>query len=177
MPISSKITPPAILKAGSVIPNSLKIRVPAPAKAESTRKQVQAARRAMRRRWSTSAPAVMIKNVGIAAIGSTRKKIEVRDTRKNWSRAAIEPGILSRSMSRLPLAVIASEKIRGFLGTPGAGCVVGKIAPWQGLPVVQYRLHHAPTGFDHVRALEQRSIPDHAVIKKAFVPRARLAAE
>jgi hypothetical protein len=62
-----------------VIPNSRKISVPAAAKLHSTAKQVQAARRAMHRRCCWSALAVMIKNAGTAAIGSTRKKVDVKE--------------------------------------------------------------------------------------------------
>src|SRR5579862_774509 len=86
IPIKRRIKPPAILKAGSVIPNSLKIRVPAIAKLQSTAKQVQAARLAICCLRSAPAPAVIIRKVGIAAIGSTKKKIEVKATNENCRR-------------------------------------------------------------------------------------------
>ena len=80
-----RINPPAILKAGSVIPNNLKIRVPANENTASTAKQVQAARMAMWRRLRRSASGVMARNVGTAAMGSTRTKIEVNAIKANWS--------------------------------------------------------------------------------------------
>jgi hypothetical protein len=83
IPIKRRISPPAILKAGNVIPNSRKIKAPAIAKLHNIRKQVQAARRAIRRLGSVPALAVMIRNVGTAAIGSTKKKIEVKATKEN----------------------------------------------------------------------------------------------
>ena len=49
------------------MPKSLKIAVPANANAESTMKQVQQARAAMRRRVSESCRAVITRNVGITA--------------------------------------------------------------------------------------------------------------
>ena len=48
MPISSRITPPAISNAGNVMPNMRKISLPASAKVINTMKQVRAPRRAMR---------------------------------------------------------------------------------------------------------------------------------
>src|ERR1039458_2019184 len=54
-PISNRISPPAISKAGSVIPNSLKISCPATAKLVSTMKHVIAPLRAIRtntKRWN-----------------------------------------------------------------------------------------------------------------------------
>ena len=76
-PISSRIRPPAISNAGRVIPNIRKMSWPASAKLVSTMKQVSAALRAMRLRRSASRSAVMARNDGMAAKGSTRKKMEL----------------------------------------------------------------------------------------------------
>ncbi len=76
-PISNRISPPAISKAGSVIPNSLKISCPATAKLVSTMKHVIAPLRAIRLRRTGSALCVIARNDGIAANGSTRKKMEL----------------------------------------------------------------------------------------------------
>src|SRR5437879_5012264 len=103
MPINSRITPPAILKAGKVIPKNLKISVPAPAKVHSTTKQVQAARRAMRRRCCWPAFAVMAKNAGTAAIGSTRKKVDVNATKENSRTGGRGPNIELQSSGRVYL--------------------------------------------------------------------------
>ena len=89
-PISSRISPPAISKAGSVIPNSRKISCPPTAKLVSTMKQVSAPLRAIRLRRAGSAPSVIAKNDGIAANGSTRKKIELSaSTEKRTSGAVL----------------------------------------------------------------------------------------
>ena len=61
--------------------------VPAMVKLDNTTKQVTAARQAMCRRCSGPACAVMLRKVGTAAIGSTRKKIEVKATKENCRRS------------------------------------------------------------------------------------------
>ena len=66
-----------------MIPNILKIKLPAKANAVSTRKQVMAARRARRRRSQRVSSIVIARNAGIAANGSTRKKIELNVTNEN----------------------------------------------------------------------------------------------
>jgi hypothetical protein len=83
IPMSKRISPPAISKAGSVIPNILKISRPASAKEVSTIKQVSDALAAMRFRRFASDPAVIARNAGIAANGSTRKKIELSASTEN----------------------------------------------------------------------------------------------
>ena len=76
-PMSSRISPPAISNAGKVMPNMRKISCPATAKLVSTMKQVSEPLRAMRLRRRGSACCVMARNEGIAANGSTRKKMEL----------------------------------------------------------------------------------------------------
>ena len=89
-PINSRIRPPAISKAGSVMPNILKMSWPPTAKPVSTIKHVNAPVRAIRRRRLGSALSVMARNAGMAAKGSTRKKIELSaSTEKRTSGAAL----------------------------------------------------------------------------------------
>ena len=80
--------------------------------------------------------------------------------------------IISRNSSsggrRVPAVV-------GLFRAPGAGGVVGEIAWRQCLPDVQHRADHAPSGFDHVGALEQRGVADHAIVQQALVAGAGLA--
>ena len=84
-PMSMRITPPAILKATSVIPNSLKIRLPANANPRRTMQQVIAAVFAVLLRSAASSPDVITRKVGMAASGSTRKKTDVNASSPNWS--------------------------------------------------------------------------------------------
>ena len=50
--------------------------------------------------------------------------------------------------------------------------------PWrQRPPDVQHRIDDAPSGFDHVRALKQSCVSDHAVVKQYFVPGIRICSE
>jgi hypothetical protein len=67
------------------MPKNMKIKLPASAKLLNTRKQVHAARRAILRRRGCSESAVMARNDGMAANGSTRKKMELNATNENWS--------------------------------------------------------------------------------------------
>ena len=78
--------PPAILNAGSVIPKTLKTRLPVSANKDGTRKQVNAARRATWRRESWSPSAVIVRKA--TGKGSTRKKMEVNAISENLTTAA-----------------------------------------------------------------------------------------
>src|SRR5438477_176747 len=103
MPMSRRITPPAISNAGKVMPKNLKMSPPARAKELSTMKQVMAARLAMRRRRPVSAPAVMARNEGTAAKGSTKKKMELKAMSENSS-----PSLKASCMA----AYIVTEGVR-----------------------------------------------------------------
>ena len=81
-PMRMRMMPPAISNAGKVMPKRRKMRLPASANALNTMKHVSAAFLARRRCSPCPASAVMTRNAGIAANGSTRKKIEVSVTRK-----------------------------------------------------------------------------------------------
>ena len=75
--------PPAILKAGSVMPNSLKIRLPVEAKTAKTRRQVQAACFAICRFRSSLPREPMAINAGSDAIGSTVRNTELSENSEN----------------------------------------------------------------------------------------------
>src|ERR1700675_3113092 len=87
-PIRIRMMPPAILNAGSVIPNILKIQLPARANEHSTIAQVHAARRATCRRSDSDESAVTATNSGITVNGSTRKNTDVNASSAN-SRIAV----------------------------------------------------------------------------------------
>src|SRR5437667_2111091 len=53
-----------------------------------------------------------------------------------------------------PLSPGAGQHLLRFFGTPSAGGVVGEVARRKGLPYVEHRSDHAPTGLDHVCPLE-----------------------
>ena len=71
-------TPPAILNAPIVIPKILKIRLPPSANAMSVIAQVHAPRRASTRRCAGASRAVIARNVGMTANGSTMNRIDVK---------------------------------------------------------------------------------------------------
>ena len=96
-PICIRIIPPAILKAGSVMPNILKIKLPAIANAASTIAQVSADFRAIAFRSGFSVPAVTARNSGITANGSTRKNIDVSASSANSRTVLIVAGICLQS--------------------------------------------------------------------------------
>ncbi len=81
--------PPAISNAGSVIPNILKMMCPATANALNTTSAVIEAFQAILRRRPASAPAVTARNVGNAAKGSTRKKMELSASAENCTYAEL----------------------------------------------------------------------------------------
>src|SRR5262249_4679218 len=68
-----------------------------------------------------------------------------------------------------PSAPIALQQLVGFAWSPGARWVVGEAARRQRVPDVKDGLDYGPTRFDHICALEQRGIADHAVAQEPFV--------
>jgi hypothetical protein len=88
-PMPIRIIPPAILNAGNVMPNILKIKLPASANEHSTIVHVIAERLATARRSSFGELAVTAKNMGITANGSTRKNTEVSASNANSSTEVI----------------------------------------------------------------------------------------
>ena len=87
--MSNRISPPATSKAGRVMPNILKSSWPPKAKLVRTMKQVMAALRAIRLRRAGSALSVMAKKEGMAAKGSTRKKIELSARTEKRTKGAL----------------------------------------------------------------------------------------
>ena len=104
--MSSRINPPAISKAGSVMPNMRKMNCPARAKDVSTMKHVSAALRAMRLRRAVSAPAVMARNDPMAANGSTRKKIELSASTEKRTSGARVNSVRAASAGFVQLTII-----------------------------------------------------------------------
>ena len=99
-PICSNMIPPAILNAGNVMPNILKIKLPATANVERTIAQVHAERRAIQRRSCGGESEVTARKSGITVKGSTRKKIEVAASNANsrtWVTDAGMCGISTQS--------------------------------------------------------------------------------
>ena len=98
---------------------------------------------------------------------SGSRSSRIRHAQTMWSR------VRPTSVSVPPLATAARHQFLGLGRTPGAGGVVGEVARRQGLPDVEDRLHDRPAGFDHVGALEQRGVADHAVVEQPLVAGAR----
>ena len=101
-PIPIRRIPPAILNAGSVMPNILKIRLPASANEHSTIAQVIAERRATARRSDEGEFAVTARNNGITANGSTRKNTEVIASNANSRTTLIVSGMDSSAQPPRP---------------------------------------------------------------------------
>src|SRR5260370_14865850 len=55
--------------------------------------------------------------------------------------------------------------------------MVRETAGGQSVPDIQDRLNPIPSGFDHVRALEERGIARHAIAEQPFIPGAVLQSE
>src|SRR5207244_9742377 len=58
---------------------------------------------------------------------------------------------------------------RSILRSPCTACVIWKSAGRQGLPDIKDRIDNTPTSFDHVGALEQGGVSDHAVIEQNLI--------
>src|SRR5260370_26044780 len=65
-----------------------------------------------------------------------------------------------------PRAAVLFEQFFRLDGSPRAGCVIGESARGQRVPDVEDGLNHAPAGFDHVRALEERGVARHTIAEK-----------
>src|SRR5271168_194693 len=92
-PIPIRIIPPAILKAGSVMPNILKTKLPAKANEHNTIAQVNAERRATPRRSDGVESAGTTRNKGIRAKASTRKNTVLAASKANSRTSLIEYGM------------------------------------------------------------------------------------
>ncbi len=78
---------------------------------------------------------------------------------------------------RPPRTTLARQQFVGFRRTPASRGVVWKAFGGNRGPHIQYGLNDSPARLDHVRALEQRGVADHAVVQKPFVSRAVRAPE
>src|SRR5579871_750726 len=76
-----------------------------------------------------------------------------------------------------PCTPIAGHHFVGFARAPASGRIVWKIARWECLPDIKHGLDYAPPSLHHVRALEERCVTNHAVIKKALIACAVACAE
>ena len=85
MATSHRMRPPAIRKAGMVMPNSPKMRLPASANTTRIIAAATQARRAVTRRCAGLCPCVMTRYVGTTAIGSTMKSTDAKVTSANWT--------------------------------------------------------------------------------------------
>src|SRR5205085_6875567 len=76
-----------------------------------------------------------------------------------------------------PVAVIAGHDLVSFFGSPGTGCIVGKIARRQRPPDVENRINDGPSRLHHICALEESLVAHDAIIEKDFVSGIRSGAE
>jgi hypothetical protein len=90
------------------MPNALKIRLPARENTQRTIPQVHAERRAITRRSDAGKSAVMAKNMGITAKGSTRKKTDVAASRVN-SKTCVNIWCMGRLTIQSQIAATASK--------------------------------------------------------------------
>ncbi len=72
---------------------------------------------------------------------------------------------------RSPCTSIPRQQLVGFWRTPASCGVVREPFGRHGLPHVQHGLDNLPTRLDHVRALEQSGIPNHAVVQQSLISR------
>src|SRR6202158_2225600 len=76
-----------------------------------------------------------------------------------------------------PRAAIAFQQVVCLDRTPRACRIVRETAGRQSVPNVQDGLNHIPSGFDHVRALEERGIARHTIAQQSLVASAVLQHE
>src|SRR5512133_3430057 len=76
-----------------------------------------------------------------------------------------------------PATAVPFEQLVGVLRAPGPCRVVWKVPRWQGTPHIEHRADHAPAGFDHIGALKQSLIADHAIVQQTFISGTRLHSE
>src|SRR5215472_5006929 len=95
---AKRSTPPAILKAGTVMPKKRKMSEPPRPNAVSTRKQVSEARRAMLACASRGCSPTRARKMGTAAKGSTMEKSDPKQTREKDVSGLIESSALSHGV-------------------------------------------------------------------------------
>src|SRR5258707_14100709 len=79
--------------------------------------------------------------------------------------------------NRTPGAAVALKYLFLFHRATRTSGIIWEAAGGQCVPDVDHRLNHAPAGFDHVSALEERRIAGHAIAQQPFVTGAGLGAE
>src|SRR5580700_5838303 len=70
---------------------------------------------------------------------------------------------------RPPRVAVARQQFVRFRRPPATRRVVRKVSSRNGSPRIQHRLNHPPTRLHHIRALEQSSVADHAVVQQPLV--------
>src|SRR5438067_658283 len=76
-----------------------------------------------------------------------------------------------------PGTAILFEQVLAFRWPPRTRGIIGEATSGQGMPDVDDRLDDAPAGLDHVRALKQCGIANHAIAQQSFVTSAVFHAE
>src|SRR5579872_5228978 len=89
-----------------------------------------------------------------------------------YPRSETPPTVLGLRQYRLresfncpPHPPIAFQQLIGLFRPPGAGGIVRKFAWWQRGPNIKHGINNTPTRLHHVRALEESSIPNHAIVE------------
>src|SRR5262245_36028889 len=154
---SPSTMPPAIRNAGRVTPKSLRMSPPAVAKTIRMTVEATDAFSAMARLFSGGSPAVIVRNDGMAARGSTMKKIEMT----GMSHVSTKPGMVARLYPKdrgaaiEGLAILEAHPVH-------VGPLVAHAAGARGLPDAAARdadagaARGAPA-FLHVQALAPRA--------------------
>src|SRR5271155_4594075 len=179
-PMSSRITPPAISNAGSVIPNIRKMYRPATANALRTTSAVTDAFHAIFRRRAASAPAVTARNVGSAANGSTRKKMELSASteKRTYAESSSTAKLTEWDRSSLPILPCRPPAIINDTGLRSARMTLqttnniwhnGKLIPWDKaqIHVMSHVVHYGSSVFEGIRCYTQPNgagvfrLPEH----------------
>src|SRR5215831_16429748 len=72
-------------------------------------------------------------------------------------------------LDRPPLPIVRLKQLIGLYWAPCTRRIIWKLSRRQRSPHVQHWIDHAPSRLDHIRALEKRRIPDHAVVKQHLI--------
>ncbi len=115
---NQRMRPPAVRKAGSVMPNARKMRVPVAAKTASRTVMATHARSAVRRRSAAVSFWVMTRYAGTAATGSTMKRTDVNVTRANRAKSLTAPAVKD---GRMLQGSVGRRQPRGLSDGPRRG--------------------------------------------------------
>src|SRR5436309_12640468 len=64
---------------------------------------------------------------------------------------------------------IPSHQLLSLFWPPRSCLIIREFSRWQCLPYIEHGINHRPAGFDHVGALEERGVPDHAIVEQHFI--------